>query len=418
MEENLYFVEDIQYVANEANLAEVALLHANDENGSDAIIVQVPSNQLQYFNSRGVSIPVAENNYVYYTPKQQNIFANGNLSTFARRMRALASRYKKQIDENNANTVEEFENARNFEFDPNMIVRTYHVNIGHGNCSLILTSLGSFYHLWMVDCSTNDNLSKYNYSANLEDCLSQIAALLQVDKATLRIDCFMLTHTHYDHYSGLEYLFTQKYVDNRTLFYANTNYGCVSHTWVRVLRLLATNGCKVIQPIRNNQRTVRRILYPIVPQVCKKSMCISGTEMIVPKVNNSSVVYCLEIADKMMILPGDLEQAGLNDMVTGNSCSPEYNKSNYYCVSHHASDTGHVNVQCTGTKVCPKVLTCVRCNLLYAIIMGRDHAFSGIYSPQVIKAFGKSVIYSEKDNAGKPIQFFELDWITDKVTYF
>ena len=418
MEDNLYYVEDIKYMDNEANLAEVVLLHANDENGSDAIIVQVPSNQLQYFNSRGESIPVAENNFVYYTPNQQIFFINGNLSTFARRMRALASRYKNQIDQNNANIVEEYENARNFRLIQNMMVRSYHVNVGHGNCSLILTCIGSFYNLWMVDCSIYDNLNRSNNSANLEDCLSQIAALLQVDKTTLRIDCFMLTHTHYDHYSGLEYLFSQRYVDNKTLFYANTTYGCVSHTWVRVLRLLATNGCRVIQPIRNNLRTVRRILYPIVPQVCKKGLCITGTEMIVPKINNSSVVYCLELADKMMILPGDLEHAGLNDMVTGCSCSPEYYRSNYYCISHHASDTGHINVPCTGTKNCPNVLMCLQNNLTYAIIMGRDHAFNGIYSTQVINDFGQSVIYSEKNLSGQPIRFFELDWITDMVTYF
>ena len=416
MDNDLFYVEDIHFLTNESNLAEVVLHPVNDLDG--AIIVQVSNNQLLYLNSRGEPIPVTENSYVYYKPNQPNIFVNGNLSSFARRMRALASIYKRQINQNNENTVEEFENASNYNLRPDMIVRSYHVNIGHGNCSLILICCGIFYHLWMVDCSIYDNLSKTNHSSNLEDCLSQIAALLQVDKATLRIDCFMLTHTHYDHYSGLEYLFAQNYVNNRTLFYANTNYGCVSPTWVHVLKLLATNGCRVVQPIRNNQRTVRRILYPILPQVCKNSMCVTGNEMIVPKVNNSSVVYCLEIAGKTMILPGDLEQAGIKDMVSGCSCSPEYNYANYYCVSHHASDNGHINSSCTGTKVCPNILTCIQNNLSYAIVMGRDHAFNGIYSTRVINDFGQSVIYSEKDTTNQPIHFFELDWITNSVNYY
>lgn len=414
MGKDLFFVENI--LEKENKMAEVVLLRANDTDSSDAIVAQVPIDQLKYINSRGKSISVAENNYVYYNPNKQNKFTNGNLSTFARRMRALASRYTNQINQNNENTFEEFENASNYNLRPDMIVRSYHVNIGHGNCSLILICCGIFYHLWMVDCSIYDNLSKTNHSSNLEDCLSQIAALLQVDKATLRIDCFMLTHTHYDHYSGLEYLFTQNYVNNRTLFYANTNYGCVSPTWVNVLKLLATNGCRVVQPIRNNQRTVRRILYPIVPQVCKKGLCITGTEMIVPKVNNSSVVYCLEIVGKTMILPGDLEKAGLNDMFSGKSCLPEYINTNYYCVSHHASDTGHINI--FGYMVCPNLLSCLKKRLSYAIVMGRDYAFNGIYSTQVINDFGQSVIYSEKNPSGQPIRFFELDWITDSVNYY
>ena len=416
MGKELFFVENI--LEKENKMAEVVLLRANDTDSSDAIVAQVPIDQLKYINSRGKSISVAENNYVYYNPNKKDKFTNGNLSTFARRMRTFASIYKRQINQNNENTVEEIENASNYNLRPDMIVRSYHVNIGHGNCSLILICCGIFYHLWMVDCSIYDNLSKTNHSSNLEDCLSQIAALLQVDKATLRIDCFMLTHTHYDHYSGLKYLFDQNYVNNRTLFYANTNYGCVSPTWVHVLKLLATNGCRVVQPIRNNQRTVRRILYPILPQVCKNSMCVTGNEMIVPKVNNSSVVYCLEIAGKTMILPGDLEQAGIKDMVSGCSCSPEYNYANYYCVSHHASDNGHINSSCTGTKVCPNILTCIQNNLSYAIVMGRDHAFNGIYSTQVINDFGQSVIYSEKNPSGQPIRFFELDWITDSVNYY
>ena len=416
MENDLFYVEDIHFLTNETNLAEVVLLPVNDLD--EAIIVQVPNEQLQYLNSRGEPIYITENSYIYYNPNQPNIFENGNLSTFARRMRALASIYRRQINQNNENTFEEFENARNYNLRPDMIVRSYHVNIGHGNCSLILTCRGTFYQLWMVDCSIYDNLTQKNHSSNLEDCFSQIAALLQVDKAALRIDCFMLTHTHYDHYSGLEYLFANNYVDSGTLFYANTKYGCVSKTWVQVLKLLATNRCRVIQPIRNNQRVVRRILYPVLPQVCKKSMRVTGTEMIVPKVNNSSVVYCLEIAGKTMILPGDLEQAGINDMVSGCSCSPEFYNANYYCVSHHASDNGHINFYCTGTMVCPNILTCIQNNLSYAIVMGRDHAFNGIYSTRVINDFGQSVIYSEKDKNGQPISFLELDWITNSVNYY
>ena len=35
-------------------------------------------------------------------------------------------------------------------------VISYHVNVGHGNCSFILIEAKSCYRLWLVDCSIID----------------------------------------------------------------------------------------------------------------------------------------------------------------------------------------------------------------------------------------------------------------------
>ena len=53
----------------------------------------------------------------------------------------------------------------------------------------------------------------------------------------------------------------------------------------------------------------------------------------------------------------------------------------------------------------------------YAIVMGRDEAYNGIYNAQVISDFCKSIVYSEKDNRGKMTSGFILEWKTAKVTY-
>ena len=101
-------------------------------------------------------------------------------------------------------------------------VKSYHVNVGHGNCSLILSVYGTEYDLWMVDCSSYDYLKRRDYSQNLYHCLADIASLLNVNLSSLRISRFMLTHTHFDHYNGLRYLVKHGLVDDKTLVYAAT----------------------------------------------------------------------------------------------------------------------------------------------------------------------------------------------------
>lgn len=46
------------------------------------------------------------------------------------------------------------------------------------------------------------------------------------------------------------------------------------------------------------------------------------------------------------------------------------------------------------------------------ILMGRDGAYTGIYSNQVINDFN-DLIYSEKGPNAQPCQFLEINWQTN-----
>lgn len=416
-DEDLYYVEDILMPTTEGGLAQVVMMQAEEtRNGepSESLVLRVSPQLLTSVHNS--LYPLRENSYVYYDPSNnQTPFANGNLSTFARSMRGKASYYVRQIENNVQNRIDEGDNARNFECLKECSVRSYHVNTGHGNCSILLYTHGAFYTIWMVDCNTWDFLDHTSSSTNIEACFDEIATFLNVEKTKLHISRFMLTHTHNDHYNGLAYLFNRGYVSNRTIFTMNIWYGCYSSSWVNVLKFLATNRCMVFEPIRNVANGVRQILFPDVRVQMTKPLATGAR--LVTHVNDSSVVYHIRMAGKSMILPGDLEQGGLKLMNQNSLCSQQYHEANYYCVSHHASITGHIDRPCLGTRVCPDILDCKLKRLSVAIVMGRDNAFPGIYHPRVIQDFGQHVVFSERDAQGRFVKFVELDWLTDQVHY-
>ena len=91
-------------------------------------------------------------------------------------------------------------------------VHSYHVHIGHGNCSIIVFKNEEKYQMWMIDCSVFDFTNRYNYSSNLKKCLSDIKKQFQVDK----ISKLLVTHLHYDHINGIEYLIKKEWMDEET----------------------------------------------------------------------------------------------------------------------------------------------------------------------------------------------------------
>ena len=52
---------------------------------------------------------------------------------------------------------------------------SYHVNVGHGNCSIIAFRKEGRSILWLVDCSVRETTySSRNYASNLDKCLTDI----------------------------------------------------------------------------------------------------------------------------------------------------------------------------------------------------------------------------------------------------
>lgn len=75
-------------------------------------------------------------------------------------------------------------------FDNISILYTYHINVGHGNHSLIVFKVNNRVHIWMVDCSDYDFVSHRYYRANIDNCLKYIKQKFQlVDPIHIDVEC-------------------------------------------------------------------------------------------------------------------------------------------------------------------------------------------------------------------------------------
>lgn len=48
-------------------------------------------------------------------------------------------------------------------------VRSYHINVGHGNCSIIVFRNGLQWQMWMIDSSAVDFINHRNYYCNIKN---------------------------------------------------------------------------------------------------------------------------------------------------------------------------------------------------------------------------------------------------------
>lgn len=76
---------------------------------------------------------------------------------------------------------------------------TYHVNVGHGNHTLIVFQSNNNTHIWMVDCSDFDYIQHRKYNSNIDKCINHVKQKFHLN-SSIHIDVVMLTHPHYDHF--------------------------------------------------------------------------------------------------------------------------------------------------------------------------------------------------------------------------
>lgn len=414
----LYFVDSVRTVSEEGNQIGVVLHNAETDDANEVISLVIPA---AYMTIEGGS-EVNEGSFVEYDPdtipeNPRNYFLVADGSTMARRHKARFAYYRDRLISS--------QNENGFElpvYDRSSDIRSFHANVGHGNCSIILAIKGNNYSLLMNDCSIRE-FSGRNYASNLESCLLEIARIVGVDVKDLKLTCFMLTHPHYDHYNGIEYLIANGLINSSTAVFMNLHYFKPSPTMVRVLKKLSDIGVRVIEPIRQSL-TVPTIERPGITVVFPECRIVRSKTYPLPRVtyrvekstNNASVVYSIKLAGKSIVFPGDLEKQGFEMMTAKSYCRYPLYGCNYYCVSHHGSLNGHVNNVCNAIDQGYRtVLECIWSKLKYAILMGRDGAYHGIYSSQVINDFNGCLIKTESDTQGNPLKFIEIDWNTDGV---
>lgn len=273
------------------------------------------------------------------------------------------------------------------------VVTSYHVNVGHGNCSIILIRQDERHQIWMVDCALyeapNLVVSWTNHEATFESCLDDIASDLGTERQSLFIGRFLLTHMHYDHYNGLKYLINKGLVNRRTIFYLNLHYQMPSKNLNEILQLMVDkNFNHIVEPLCCNSTSSIRILHPD----CRiyrnqNSILVSASPYrLESNPNNSSAVYAILLAGRTMIFPGDLEQEGFDEMTKYEACRLVWKNTNYLAASHHCSLNGLPIKRCQNVHKLRNPLRCCRQNLNLVVIMGRDGSYYGIYSKRAIYA--------------------------------
>lgn len=277
-------------------------------------------------------------------------------------------------------------------------VHSYHINVGHGNCSIIVFCENGNYNAWMIDCSVFDFLKKKNYSLNLDVCLHEINNKFGISA----ISKLLITHLHYDHINGIEYLIKKHWIEANTEVWMNTKYPWAQPSYNRILLQLKSLNIKFIDPIIANSTQHINILYP---SVCfdKKTKAPNNN------INNSSVLYQIRFGEASMLFTGDIETEGWEEVT---KCIPRLCNSTYYCISHHGSITGHIRDKCPIFGQTKTTLSYCSQSTKVQLLMGRDGAYQGIYNNQVLKDFSHIVKSEDAEH------YLCIDWSTANIHFF
>ena len=411
IEGRLYYVDSISAIEGEEKKYHMALLGTEmpEEGFPRSLSIELNDAQMRYYRTNR---RIEEDDFVWYHPDSNHMMLFANDAPRATEMRRESITLRQELMELEVKGDVAWAVIRK-KIDR---VRSYHVNVGHGNCSLILIKYDIGYDLWMVDCSTYDHIIRCDYSSNLHSCLRDIALDLNVDEKCLHVSRFMLTHTHFDHYNGLRYLMKQGVIDSTTLMYVNLHYDCASPVWSAIIKRLKGMKCKFVEPISGNLTGgALRILHPECRIYKNCASAVAGVKhRVVAKVNDSSVVYSITLQNRVMTLPGDLETTGFKEISGYAPCRGELCITRYYMISHHGSLNGHPDVMCMSKGgPGPNPLSCVSQNVKKAILMGRDNAYLGIYSQTVIDHWKKTLgVLEYTENAP---HYLALNWKDDTV---
>lgn len=281
---------------------------------------------------------------------------------------------------------------------------SYHINVGHGNCSLLVFESHGRKHLWMIDGSDYDFLSHRTHTSEISHCLDHIIRKFSFPEQP-HIDVLMVTHAHYDHYSAIAGLIDHGFIDSRTLVYLNLHKRVTAHNFNNLLSKLNTLGTTIIPPFVQSRSSNIDILYPDL-----------HTYSATLDLNNSSSVYRIAFDGvTYFVFPGDLETKGWNLMDT-NRCKPYLTQPRYYAISHHGSLNGHLRSDRCPHRHSHCIATCLS-DTTKTVLMGRDNAFRGIYSPQVMADFSGRIYCSEHDLNMNKVEFLEIDLISGTATW-
>lgn len=282
---------------------------------------------------------------------------------------------------------------------------SYHVNVGHGNCTFITdgkTSIG-------VDCSAIDFRNNQSYHSNISDCIAQIKNDFELSE--FKLDYFVLTHPHYDHYSGIHFLCNINVINNNTTVFFNQYYSHPNPLKISAIQRLCSTAGSIIEPIRSNSIPGMDIIYPQIR--CYKNGSTVNRPFIRQKdPNNSSTVIKISSQTKSMLITGDIEKDGWKYI----DICKDIQSIDYYIHSHHGSHNGYTIHSCSSHPQATDISTCIS-GCSQTLILGRTGAFSNMPCNALTTAF-PTVLYSEKDANGNQKKFLKLKWDSNSPTWF
>lgn len=305
-------------------------------------------------------------------------------------------------------------------------VFSYHVNVGHGNFSLVTFLENKKLQVWIIDASEKEPSflkkcdSKISYRENWKYCFKQIEEDYKCD--SFKVSKLFITHSHYDHFSAVVELLKEGYFANDLEVWLNLHYDCNAPAYVRMLsELKKKDRIHFVEPICNNYSHKNiRILAPQERLYSKKILDPSKGNFLQEKnVNNASAVYKITLNGKSIVFPGDIQSSGWDRM---KECKFFMGECNYYCISHHGSLNGHTRRTCVCGKKLQNVSECLLPNTI-CILMGRTGAYSGIYHALVTEAFHPCFLHKTEQAPPcsypkKGVSFLRIDWQSDILDYY
>lgn len=432
MPHNLYYIDSIYRREGRDNTdGYITLISTDaDENGK-YLPTTIPFNRIPVVRKVNDTIEVSENNYVFlrnYNYGDELVFEDGNNSQYSEAQFMRMSDIRQRLHDRYGNVTEELTEKEFLILSHPTEIYSYHVNVGHGNCSLILIKSGYQYLLWMVDCSVVEATYTFgsfrDHSANIEDCLNEIARKAYVKVDSLYVSRFFLTHPHYDHYNGVAYLRKKGLLNGNTTYYINYYFDSSCESFMNILEELYNENVKIVEPV--SYKTEMRFLKILHPKcrIYRSGKLIETDELAIAyrpvgNANNASVVYDFSISQRSIVFPGDLQHEGFDAMTNENVCCNMFEAPDYYAISHHGSSNGHPQQRCLTHHIPFYPLGCFTKNVKKAVLMGRDGAYSGIFDSKVVSFFDqKDVLVSTDMRRGRgDLKYLSLNWLDGSVEY-
>ena len=229
-------------------------------------------------------------------------------------------------------------------------VYSAHVDVGQGCCSFVFDKKNTI----GIDCSRKELVFLGNhkdYLSNIDKCIRYIQSFQNKMNDSFVFDAFVLTHAHYDHYSGIFELVRKNYINAQTDFYVNVLFKSQSVPYKNLIRLLLQRKVNIVHAIPQNSVGILSFLYPLLGTV-------NGNHP-----NEVSVISNISTPSGDFIFPGDMVSQGWYRQLSMTSRIVQNAK--YFAVSHHGSSTGYLSMYF------PKAPQ-------KTVLMVRDNAYPGV----------------------------------------